>query len=113
MQVAPTGSLYLQLLTRVGLIGTFLYLMFAGLIVWRLFKAIMLYKHHHLRPLAVASFLSIVGVMVGHAALTGITVYPYLWVMFAIGLAIPPLMKYSLADRQEPRDLAPESATKP
>ena len=113
VQVAPTGSLYLQLLTRVGLIGTFLYLMFAGLIVWRLFKAIMLYKHHHLRPLAVASFLSIVGVMVGHAALTGITVYPYLWVMFAIGLAIPPLMKYSVADRQEPRGLAPESATKP
>jgi hypothetical protein len=46
-----------------------------------------------LRPLAVASFLSILGVMVSHAALAGITVYPYLWVMLAIGLAIPTMMK--------------------
>ena len=95
VQIYPTGGLYLQLLTRLGLIGTFLYLMFAGLIMWRLFKAITFYKHHRLRPLAVASFLSILGVMVSHAALAGITVYPYLWVMLAIGLAIPPMMKYS------------------
>ena len=33
------------------------------------------------------------GVMVGHAALTGLTVYGHLWVMLAIGLMIPSLMK--------------------
>ena len=100
MNVTPTGSLYLQLLTRVGVIGTFLFLWFVGLIWWRLGKAIMIYNRHRLRPLAIASFVGMAGVMVGHAALTGLTVYGHLWVMLAIGLMIPSLMKRT-AERAE------------
>lgn len=92
VRVVPNPSLYLELLTRVGIIGSFLYFMFVGLIMWRLLKAISVYKYHHLRPLALASFLSIVGVIVASAALGGLTTDSYLWVMLAIGLAVPYLM---------------------
>jgi len=92
--VQSTGrGIYLLLLAELGIIGTSIFLSFLGYVLWRLGRAMAQYKHHPLRPFAVASLLSIVGVMIASADSQSLTTDSYLWVMLAIGLAIPTIMR--------------------
>lgn len=100
VQTATTGSLYLQLLAQVGIVGTSLFLCFVGLILWRLFKAMTFLKNHPLRPLALASFISIVGVMGTSAGIAGLTTDSYIWVALAIGMVIPNIMRQMRRDAE-------------
>ena len=85
-------SLHLELLTQLGIIGSSFFYFLVGCILYRLFRTVRYHKRHTLRPLAVASIVSIVGFMTASAALGGLTTSSHLWVMLAIGLAIPYLM---------------------
>ena len=90
----------MELLTQFGIIGTTLFYGFVLYVLYRLYRTMRYLKGHSLRPLAVASFISIIGVMTASTALAGLTTQSHLWVMLAIGLLIPPLASRAL--RQAP-----------
>ena len=114
VQAVSAFSLYLDLLTQFGIIGTSLYLLFVGWILWQLGRALRRYKDHPLRPMAVASLVSIVGVLVASLGLGGLTTDPHLWVMLAIGLMVPTLMRKVSSERDvvEPSELHSRGAAR-
>ena len=94
--VTGTASLFLEILTRFGVIGTSLFVFFVGLVLWRIGRVISDHRDSSLRPFAVASFISITGMMVhGIGAGTGLTSNAYMWVLLAIGVAIPQIASRS------------------
>jgi hypothetical protein len=97
----------MELLTQFGIIGTTLFLSFVGLVLWGLWKVIKYSSHEPLVPFAIASFISIVGVMGTATAVSGLTIYPVLWVTLAIGLAIAGI---GYRARTAARSLAPSES---
>ena len=92
IEASVTGSLFLEILSQLGIIGMSLFLLFLTLVVGKLGRFVAHHKHCNLRPFAVASLISIVGVMVvGLGAGGGLTTISFVWVMFAIGVVIPQL----------------------
>ena len=88
---AANGSLFLEVLSQLGIIGMSLFLLFLVLVLGGL-GFVARHKRCNLRPFAVASLVSIVGVtVVGVGAGGGLTTASFMWVMFAIGVAIPRL----------------------
>ena len=82
-------SLYLRLLTELGVIGTSFFLLFVATILWRLLRVIRRSTDSRIRPFAVASLVSIVGTMIGRVGLDGLYTDNYMWVMFGVGIVIP------------------------
>lgn len=95
LSTASPFSLHLEILTQLGLIGATFFYTFLGMILYRLCQTLRHYKSNPLRPLALASLVSIVGVMTSQAALGGLTTQSHLWVMLAIGLAIPEIIAHA------------------
>ena len=93
--LATPFSLYLRLLTELGLIGTSVFLFFIGRIVWLLVRNIRLSPDPRFVPYAKASLIAIVGVMIARIALDGLYTDAYMWVMFAVGLSIHRLARQS------------------
>lgn len=91
--LATTFSMYLRLLTELGLLGTGLFLLFVGRILWLLYKVITRMPNSSLAPFARAALLSTVGVMVARVGLDGVNTDSYMWVMLATGLAIAQLSR--------------------
>ncbi|MFQ6026267.1 MAG: O-antigen ligase family protein [Dehalococcoidia bacterium] len=88
-------SLHLEILTQFGIIGATFFYLFLGYVMYQLFRATR-NTQHPLRPFAVASLISIIGVMTASAALGGLTTDGHLWVMLAIAVVIPTLMRDSV-----------------
>jgi O-antigen ligase len=62
--VSSAGSMYIGLLIELGLVGTVLFLTFIGAIVFNLAKVIRRSRNTAIRNLAIATFLSIIMVMI-------------------------------------------------
>ena len=88
-----TFSMYLRLLTELGLLGTALFLLFVGRILWLLYKVITRMPNSSLAPFARAVLLGTVGVMIARVGLDGVNTDSYMWVMLATGLAIAQLSR--------------------
>lgn len=91
--LATPFSLYLRLLTELGIVGTSLFLLFVSATLWRLLRIIRRsYRgasDRRLRPFAVAALIAIVGVMIARVGVDGLFTDSYLWVMLGVGIAIP------------------------
>jgi len=83
-----TNNMYLRLLIELGIVGTSFFLLFLGRVLWVLFKFLWRSSNSTLRPFALASFIAIVGVMIAIGATEGLYTHSYLWVMFAMGVAV-------------------------
>ena len=91
--LAATFSMYLRLLTELGLLGTSLFFLFVARILWLLFLVIRRLRDPSMLSFARAAFLAIVGVMIARVGLDGLTTDSYMWVMLAAGLAIAQLSR--------------------
>jgi O-antigen ligase len=94
VQVASTFSLYLRLLTELGVVGTSIFLLFVGAILWRLFRVLKSSVELKLRPFATATIVTIVGVMIAKVGVDGLYTDSWLWVTLAVGVAIPHLVRH-------------------
>jgi hypothetical protein len=100
--VASTFSLYLRLLTELGVVGTSFFLLFVGAILWRLFRVLESSFALGVRPFVVATIVAIVGVMIARIGLDGLYTDSYIWVMLGAGVAIPRLVQfYQRRDTQD------------
>lgn len=88
-----TFSMYLRLLTELGLLGTSLFCLFVARILWLLFRVNRHLPAPNMGPYVSATFLAIVGVMIARAGLDGLNTDSYMWVMLATGLAIAQLAR--------------------
>jgi len=89
--VATTGSIYASVLTELGILGFIFFLGFAGSIILGLLRLLRRRGEPRVRKLAYAALISIVGVMISRAATSGLYTDSYLWVMWALGAALPTL----------------------
>ncbi len=90
-QVATAGSLYVQLLTEGGIVGTGLFLAFVGSVCLSLLRVILGTSDPALHRFALASLTSVIAVLVTWIAVPGLYTDTYLWVMLALAVAIPRL----------------------
>jgi len=90
-EIATSGSLYVQLLVEGGVVGTGIFLAFVGSILLGLLRVIRRTSDLVLYRFALASFTSIVTVVTTWIAVPGLYTDTYLWVMMALGVAIPRL----------------------
>ena len=88
VDLQSTHNMYLRLLVELGIVGTSFYLLFLGRVLWLLFKFLRRSSNSSLRPFALASIVAIVGVMIAIGATEGLYTHSYLWVMFAMGVAV-------------------------
>ena len=93
VRLQSTFSMYLRLLTELGLLGTALFLLFVGRILWLLYKVITRMPNSSLAPFARAALLSTIGVMIARVGLDGLNTDSYMWVMLGTGLAIAQLSR--------------------
>jgi len=93
IRLQTTFSMYLRLLTELGLLGTALFLLFVVRILWLLYKVITRIPNSSLAPFARAALLSTIGVMIARVGLDGLNTDSYMWVMLATGLAITQLSR--------------------
>jgi len=93
IRLKPTFSMYMRLLTELGLLGTALFLLFVGRILWLLYKVITRMPNSSLAPFARAALLGTVGVMIARVGLDGLNTDSYMWVMLGTGLAITQLAR--------------------
>jgi O-antigen ligase len=92
--VASSFSLYFRLLTELGVVGTSIFLLFVGAILWRLFRVLKSSLDLGVRPFVVATIVAIVGVMIARVGWDGLYTDSYLWVMLGAGVAIPRLVQF-------------------
>jgi O-antigen ligase len=92
--LASSFSLYLRLLTEFGVVGTSIFVLFVGAILWRLFRVLKSSSDLGLRPYVIAAIVAIVGVMIARVGLDGLFTDSYMWVMLAVGVAIPQLVQH-------------------
>ena len=91
IRLQTTFSMYLRLLTELGLLGTALFLLFVVRILWLLYKVVTYMPNSSLAPFARAALLGTVGVMIARVGLDGLNTDSYMWVMLGTGLAIAQL----------------------
>ena len=89
--VATTGSIYASVITELGIVGSIFFLGFIGSIILGLLRLLRRGRDPWLRGLAYGTLISIVGAMISRAATSGLYTDSYLWVMWALGAALPTL----------------------
>ncbi|MBI1975383.1 MAG: hypothetical protein HYS59_00040, partial [Candidatus Vogelbacteria bacterium] len=89
--IATTGSIYASVLTELGILGFIFFLGFIASIILGLLHILRRGRDPWLRGLAYGTLISIVGVMISRAATSGLYTDSYLWVMLALGAALPTL----------------------
>ena len=101
-QVSSTYSTLLRLLTELGIVGTTLFLLFLGRILWLLARLVLNLNDGPMRRYALAILLGTIGHMFGRfVGLDGLYTDNYLWVMFGLGYAIAKLCRQSQETNEE------------
>ena len=89
--IATTGSIYATVFTELGILGFIFFLGFIASIILSLLRLLRRGRDPWLRGLAYGTLISIVGVMISRAGSSALYTDSYLWVMWALGAALPTL----------------------
>ena len=89
--IATTGSIYATVFTELGILGFIFFLGFIASIILSFLRLLRRGRDPWLRGLAYGTLISIVGVMISRAGSSALYTDSYLWVMWALGAALPTL----------------------